>query len=181
MDSQQCYETTVTSAKLIDLKRVVKSATFSMKFKIEFDVHSAMRPNISVVKPTRCTKVSNLFYFGITLYMFRTVFPSIIRSSRLYMQQKHVSNRYSRLLARKEIGLWGETVIIVPNKHSAAKAKISYYMARFSNFFSYVSGFKSRAGRQPPWLKFSWFSSASAVKWRDITSNITHHFQFIIH
>ena len=29
-----------------------------------------------------------LFYFGIKLYMFRTVFPSIIRSSRLYIQQR---------------------------------------------------------------------------------------------
>jgi len=27
-------------------------------------------------------------YFGITLYMFRTVFPSIIRSSKLYIQQQ---------------------------------------------------------------------------------------------
>ena len=26
--------------------------------------------------------------FGVTLYMFRTVFPSIIRSSRLYIQQQ---------------------------------------------------------------------------------------------
>jgi len=43
---------------------------------------------ISVVRPTRCTNVSNLFYFGMTLYMFRTVFPSIIRSSRLYIQQQ---------------------------------------------------------------------------------------------
>jgi len=43
--------------------------------------------SISIVKPTRCTNVSNLFYFGMTLYMFRTVFPSIIRSSRLYIQQ----------------------------------------------------------------------------------------------
>jgi len=42
---------------------------------------------ISVVKPTRCTSVSNLFYFGMTLYMFRTVFLSIVRSSRLYIQQ----------------------------------------------------------------------------------------------
>jgi len=39
------------------------------------------------LKPTRCTNVSNLVYFGMTLYMFRTVFPSIIRSSRLYIQQ----------------------------------------------------------------------------------------------
>ena len=42
----------------------------------------------SIVKPTRCTNVPNLFYFGMILYMFRTVFPSIIRSSRLYIQQQ---------------------------------------------------------------------------------------------
>ena len=54
-----------------------------------FDVHKAMHRNIiSIVKPTRCTTVSNLLYFGMTLYMFRTVFPSIIRSSRLYIQQQ---------------------------------------------------------------------------------------------
>ena len=43
---------------------------------------------ISVVKPTRCTNLSNLLYFGITLYMFRMVFPSIIRISSLYTQQQ---------------------------------------------------------------------------------------------
>jgi hypothetical protein len=30
--------------------------------------------------------ISNLFYFGTTLYMSRTVFPSIIRNLRLYTQ-----------------------------------------------------------------------------------------------
>jgi len=30
--------------------------------------------------------ISNLFYFGTTLYMFRTFFPSIIRSLRLCIQ-----------------------------------------------------------------------------------------------
>ena len=30
--------------------------------------------------------ISNIFYFGTKLYMFRTVFPSIIRSLRLYIQ-----------------------------------------------------------------------------------------------
>jgi len=45
-----------------------------------FYVHRAVHRNIiSIVKPTRYTSVSNLFYFGMTLYMFRTVFPSIIR------------------------------------------------------------------------------------------------------
>ena len=54
-----------------------------------FDIHRAVHPNIiSIVKPTRCTDVSNLFYFGMTLYMFQTVFPSIIRSSILYIQQQ---------------------------------------------------------------------------------------------
>jgi len=43
---------------------------------------------ISIVKLTKLTNVSNLFYFGMTLYMFRMVFPSIIRSSRLYIQQQ---------------------------------------------------------------------------------------------
>jgi len=35
-------------------------------------------------------------YFRMTLYMFRMVFPSIIGSTRLYIQLK---NRYSFLLA----------------------------------------------------------------------------------
>ena len=40
-------------------------------------------PCISIVKPIRCTNVSYLFYFGITLHVSK-VFPSIIRSLRLY-------------------------------------------------------------------------------------------------
>ena len=51
---------------------------------------------IPIVKRTRCASVSNLFYIGMTLYMFRAVFPSIIRSLRLYIQQQ---NRYCCLLA----------------------------------------------------------------------------------
>jgi len=43
---------------------------------------------ISIVKAITCTNVSNLFYFGMTLYRFRTVFPSIIRSTRLYIEQQ---------------------------------------------------------------------------------------------
>ena len=59
----------------------------NLRVSLPFDVHRAVHLNIiSVVKPTRYTNVSNLFYFGITLCMFRTVFASI-RSSRLYIQQ----------------------------------------------------------------------------------------------
>jgi len=43
---------------------------------------------ISIAKPTRCTSFSNLFHFIVALYMFRTVFPSIIRSLRLYIQHQ---------------------------------------------------------------------------------------------
>ena len=61
--------------------------------------------HISIVKSTRCTSVSTLFYFGMILYMFRTVFPSIIRSSRLYIQQP---NRYCCLFASKQtaVSVW---------------------------------------------------------------------------
>jgi len=54
-----------------------------------FDVHGTVHRNIiPIVKPTRCTNVSNLFYFGMTLYMLRTVFLSVISSSILYIQQQ---------------------------------------------------------------------------------------------
>ena len=45
------------------------------------------RKTISIVQPTRRNNVSNLFYCGMTLYMFRKVFPSVVRSSRVYIQQ----------------------------------------------------------------------------------------------
>jgi len=48
---------------------------------------------IPTANPTRCTNVSNLFYFGMTLYMFRTVIPSTISSSRLYIQQQALVNQ----------------------------------------------------------------------------------------
>jgi len=49
--------------------------------------------------------VSQIYFIGVTLYMFRTVFPSIISSSRLYIQQP---NRYCRLLASKQsaVSVW---------------------------------------------------------------------------
>ena len=53
-----------------------------------FFCHLLFSLSVSIVKPTRYTNVSNLFYFGMTRYMFRTVFPSIISSSRLYIQQQ---------------------------------------------------------------------------------------------
>ena len=57
--------------------KLYSNNNFNAKYLAIFDVHRAVHCNIiSIVKPTRCTSVSNLFYFGMTLYMFWTVFPS---------------------------------------------------------------------------------------------------------
>jgi len=53
-------------------------------------------------KTNQMHNISNLFYFGITLYMFRTVFPSIIRSLRLYIQQQVYVIQVLWLLACKQ-------------------------------------------------------------------------------
>ena len=68
-----------------------------------FDIHRAVHRNIFLLKKNRHIHQCNkLFYFGMTLYMFRTIFPSIIRSSRLYIQ---LSNRYCCLLLRKQTAI----------------------------------------------------------------------------
>jgi len=46
------------------------------------------RPSLSIVKPIDAPMYQICFIFGMTLWMFRTVFPSIIRSSRMYIQQQ---------------------------------------------------------------------------------------------
>ena len=86
-----CHWCTVQTWILLCFLDEIISAVKRMTVSYEmdnFDVHRAVHFNfISIVKPTRCTNVSNLFYFGMTLYMLRMVFPSIIRNSRLYIQQ----------------------------------------------------------------------------------------------
>ena len=53
-------------------------------------------------KTNQMHNVSNLFYFGTTHYMFRTVFPSIIRSLRLYIQHQIYVIQVLWLLASKQ-------------------------------------------------------------------------------
>jgi len=75
-----------------------------------FDVHRASHSIIiCIVKPNRCTNVSNLSHFGMSRYMFRTVFPSIIRSSRLYIHSIFIITLFidiravsARLIARMD-------------------------------------------------------------------------------
>jgi hypothetical protein len=46
--------------------------------------------------------ISNLFYFGTILYMFRTVSPSIIRNLRLYIQHQVYFMQVLWLLSSKQ-------------------------------------------------------------------------------
>jgi len=52
-------------------------------------------------KTNQMHNISIFFYFGTTHYMFRTVFPSIIRSLRLYIQ--HYTIQVLWLLAIKQL------------------------------------------------------------------------------
>jgi hypothetical protein len=53
-------------------------------------------------KTNQMHNISNLFYFGATLYMFRTVSPSIIGSLRLYIQHQVYVIQVLWLLASKQ-------------------------------------------------------------------------------
>jgi len=53
-----------------------------------FDVCSTVIAMYFYSKPNYMHHISYLFYFGSALYMFRTVFPTIIRSLRLYAQRQ---------------------------------------------------------------------------------------------
>ena len=71
--------------------------------KPEFDVQVTVhRDKFFIIKPTRCTNFSNLFCFGVKLYMFRTVPLSIIRSFSLYTQQWYMSYRFAGSLRAEE-------------------------------------------------------------------------------
>jgi hypothetical protein len=59
-------------------------------------------------KTNQMHNISNLFYFGTTLYMFRTNFPSIIRSLRLYIQHHVCVIQVLWLLLAVMVGLTGQ-------------------------------------------------------------------------
>jgi len=80
-----------------------------------------------------------LYYFVVTLYLFRTVFPSIVRSSRLYIQQqayvkqalrllgtksnRHMSNRYCDCLVHTATGICQTDTAIAWYKEQQAYVK----------------------------------------------------------
>jgi len=61
------------------------SSVILTKKPTHFEVQYATNMEYFYSKIKHMCKISNLFYVGTTLYMFRTVFPSIIRSLRLYI------------------------------------------------------------------------------------------------
>ena len=54
-------------------------------------------------KTNQMYNISNLFYFGTTLYMYRTVSPSNIRSLRLYIQHQVYVIQVLWLFASKQL------------------------------------------------------------------------------
>ena len=100
------FNTTIPSMPWTQKAHFPHGPWTKLSYAISFDVHRAVRCNIiSIVKATRCTNVSNLFYFGMTLNVFRTVFPSIIRSLRLYIQQQAYVKQIL-LTASKQTAVW---------------------------------------------------------------------------
>jgi len=57
---------------------------------------------LAIVKPTRCTISQIYFIFVKKFYMFRTVFPYIIRILRLYIQHQIYVIQFLWLLASKQ-------------------------------------------------------------------------------
>jgi len=96
------------------------------------DVHRTVHPNIIViVKPTRCSNVSNLFYFGMTVYMFRTVSPSIFRSSRLYIQQQAFVKQMPVAVCTVLNCWWWTTMLYTTScKHSPALLRMDEIIIR---------------------------------------------------
>ena len=80
-----------------------------------FDVHTAVHLNIiSIVKPTRCTIVSNLFYFGMTFTCFGRSFRPSSGVQDCTYSNRHMSNRYCCLLApsRQQYLFWHVPVAV---------------------------------------------------------------------
>jgi len=84
----------------------VKNPSTEFYLNLSGNLGITVTKSISIVKPTRFTSFSKLFYFVVALYMFQTVLPSIIRSLRLYIQhQVYVKQILLIVSSGKEISI----------------------------------------------------------------------------
>ena len=88
-------------------------------YHIKFDIfgiwHSGDRASwyILIIKPTKCTNISNLF-FGIGLYIFRTVPLSIISSLALYTEQWYMLYWNYNIFYNFNCSVFVYTLVILP-------------------------------------------------------------------
>ena len=87
----------------ISLRKILKYQNDKHKYIQAFEfISKFVGPCIVIYfysKTNQMHNISNLFYFATTLYMFRTVTPSIIRSLRLYIQHQVYVTQVLWLLA----------------------------------------------------------------------------------
>ena len=113
---------------------------------------------ISTVKPTRCTNVSNLYHFGMTLYMFRRSFPP---SSGLH-DCTYSCQTYKQLNGSIYFKLPTPYILAVnifflfqPNAHNTLN---TYYTFILPCIVMYFCG---KSNQMHQCLKFIWFWNSS--------------------
>jgi len=75
------------------IKNALKHVKKFFKTSLTFNIHRSVHRNICNCSTTkRMQLLFQIIYYCKTLYTFRTVFLSIIRSSKLRIQQRYVSN-----------------------------------------------------------------------------------------
>ena len=95
MSDSCCQQNAVHFAKSTHLRQNIILIFISLRIRHQnghnlrgFDVHRSVHRNIFIQNTQQDAPVSQIIYSCKTLYMFRTVFPSIIRSSKLHIRQQ---------------------------------------------------------------------------------------------
>jgi hypothetical protein len=133
--------------------RIFKEIRIAMFYKLSFKYLKSVGPCIVIYfcsKTNQMHNTSNLFYFGTILYMFRTFFPSIIRSLKLYIQHLLASGNE---MERSSISF------PLPSSHRTCMTCVMLYMG-WSNIFRTGAAILFRI---PP---EAWMSVVSVVCWQ---------------
>jgi len=87
--------------------------------------------HILIIKPTRWTNFSNLF-FGIKFSIFRTVPLSIIRSFSLYTQQRYMSYRFADSLRAGSGRISSVLILLASCQHTCMTYTIAVFTVKTS-------------------------------------------------